>query len=193
MKDIFLEKNFIHKGLIGVSVLLFGWFIVLNPVNKESQKIRGTYKILEDEINQIYVVLGTQKSVPDRIVDMLKRLEELKHKCPCKEETVLKELSRTISDFGLIMENIKVMEKKIYNHSSVDGSVPMIVPLDIDVSGDFFSLGKFLEYLEVGFPYFVQVNQLDVYTRDIPTIVVAKIGMSIYLLVPGDEYGEKEN
>lgn len=143
-------------GLVIVLLLITGFYLHLDFKNSAESRL----DIIKESIRKIEADLGNSQQLVDYYLASKQALKPYLSMMfpPVKPESLIEKIRNTAISHNVRMTNIQLDVPKFIEIRGKKEAVS-IVPFEISFSGDFFSLGKFLNEFEKA-PYLQSITEM---------------------------------
>jgi Tfp pilus assembly protein PilO len=152
------------KIMIAAAIIIFSFFIVWGfiyvPQRNEFLRIKRTITATEDEITEI-MKIASGKDLAFAIGELRGGLAAVKARLPVSEQVVVSYLSNQAEKYHLEMKSVVYANRRMVENSIANTDIEEL-PVTMQVSGEYRSLGEFLSALEKSSELLVSLRQLDV-------------------------------
>ncbi len=148
----------VHGAVIGIVLLVGFYFVVYGPRDGEKADLQREVKQLEEELESARAVAELRPVLEKQIQEMGDKLSYYERRLPNEKEVpkLLVELRRAVEEEGVQLEALKAGDPE-------NRGTYTTVPFDVEVTGGYHELGKFVNTLESG-ERFLAVNDLSIET-----------------------------
>lgn len=165
MKIGFREKMILAG--VGLLLIIVTWYMLFySKQNNKIIMIQGQIAQLTQQLNQAQLSAKNIKTLESE-VDSLKAFHaSLEQKILPKAKLlyITQEVQRRGSDFGLKVNSITVDKSKLFGETG-NASPFLWVPIEMDINGEFFAFGKFLDNFE-NYPFIIRPGEVKIITDD---------------------------
>ena len=154
------QKKIIIAAAIVVFSFLVVWGFIYVPQRNEFLRIKRTIAATEHEIDEI-MQIASGKDLAYAIGELRGRLAAVKARLPVSEQVVVSYLSKLAERYHLEMKSVVYASRRTLENRIANTEIEEL-PVTMQVSGEYRSLGEFLSALENSSELLVSLKQLDV-------------------------------
>ncbi len=152
------------KIILAAGIVIFAFFIVWGfiyvPQRNEFLRIKRTITATEYEISEI-MKIAEGKDLASAIGELRGSLATVKAGLPVSEQVVVSYLSKLAERYHLEMKSVVYASRSTLENRIANTEIEEL-PVTMQVSGEYRSLGEFLAALENSSELLVSLRQLDV-------------------------------
>lgn len=187
MAKIKISQKGLYAGIsFIIASFLFFSFLYL-PKARELEELKEWMQTIDSELSDIEGLTSNGVSLPEFIGELQKKVQFLNDKFPSSEREAMKGLSKLASQHGLevisIKSSIEGLGKKKAAFMSMRGRNVKKAYLDIDISGGYIQLGRFLEEARKEFKNFVALDRLFIKKTTNGERLKIQVRFFLYLMI----------
>lgn len=154
------QQKIIGIAIAVIAFIFLFWFFVYVPQSRQLSSKKSKLKEVESQIAQInQIIQGRDLTIV--VADLNQQLKKATDKLPFRQEVVINYLSENARNLKIEVKNINLSEKNV-QESQIAGYKIEELPVTMNLSCDFRSLGEYLNILRDNQFLLTRVRQLDI-------------------------------
>lgn len=174
------QKQIIGVGIAALLGVIIFWIFFVYPQSKSLGSLKKELKDTESQIAQI-LSLASGKELGEAVREFRLALHEASQKLPLEDEVAIADISEAAAKLKINLKSITPQATALIK-DKVTGYEIEELPISLDLSCTFRTLGDYLAYLKDGLPILVRLRHLEVKSSSAgnPNLEVA-LQISAYL------------
>jgi len=157
------QIKIIIASAVGVFCLLLFWVVFYLPYSNSVKKVKKELLVVSAEIKEIQG-LAEGRDFTQVVKDFNINLNKLRKYLPAQDDTVVQALAGKARELRIDVGSLTLSSKRLLEDKIAGFSVEE-VPIDMELTCNFITLGKYLAALSDNFPVLIKINALSVISK----------------------------
>jgi len=153
------QKKIIAISALALLALNIFWFMVYLPQSRKLTNLKKQLSSAESEIESIRSI-AKDRELGVVVGELKTNLSQLKSKFPLDDDALIYQLSDSAKKAGIDVGNVDPQDKN--QVATVAGLTIYELPVTLELSCDYRTLGEYMSYLQNGFMYLVKIKDVSI-------------------------------